>query len=154
MISKPGKDPKNPLLYLPISLLNITGKISEKIRFHLSCQPEGVHSRGLSGHQEGLRQSLARRTHPKIHKHPYQSKLHSTQGSIFSLLFYIVYCRDFPVADKDQTQPRGQATKTRWPLGTRKLQPRLTNQPRTRTSATSESPSPKIAPSPRTSTKS
>jgi hypothetical protein len=31
MIPKPGKDPTNPQSYRPISLLNITGKILEKI---------------------------------------------------------------------------------------------------------------------------
>jgi hypothetical protein len=31
MIPKPGKDPTNPLSYRPISLLNIAGKVFEKI---------------------------------------------------------------------------------------------------------------------------
>ena len=54
LILKPGKDPRNPINYRPITLLEIPGKISEKIintRVHKFCESNNI----FHEHQYGFR---------------------------------------------------------------------------------------------------
>ncbi|KAH0809408.1 hypothetical protein GEV33_013383 [Tenebrio molitor] len=126
MIPKPGKDPTNPQSYRPISLLNITGKILEKI---LTSRLKHVLETNnlLPPEQFGFRNKLiSLRLNPNFIKiidsfltnRTCRVKIQNSksasiqlqagvpQGSILSPMLYITYCRDFPVSDDPRTKTR------------------------------------------------
>ena len=62
LIPKPGKDPKNPINYRPITLLEVPGKILEKIinkRLHKFCERNDIFHKEQYGFRSGKGTDIA-----------------------------------------------------------------------------------------------
>ena len=59
LIPKPGKDPKNPINYWPITLLEVPGKIIERIinkRLHRFCERNNIFHKDSMAFKQGKTQ--------------------------------------------------------------------------------------------------
>jgi hypothetical protein len=131
MIPKPGKDPTNPLSCRPIILLNIAGKVFEKIlstrlknflEINNLLPPEQFGFRSERSTINPILEFYTDTTrHANLKEHTLavfldidlQGLRLFKQGSLRALSFpllYIVYCRDFPVTDAPGRRPDSSPT--------------------------------------------